>query len=83
VDRGEASAADRARLYWLRVNLTPTIPAPIAITARLVHTHLDSAQNLYAGMAFEWAFHLAHRDFVVEQIARYVLELQRQQAKAA
>jgi hypothetical protein len=83
VDKSESAAADRARLYWIRVNLTPTIPAPIAMTARLVHTHLDSAQNLYAGMAFEWAFHMAHRDFVVEQITRYVMQLQKQQSKAA
>lgn len=79
VDKSESSAADRARLYWIRINLMPTIPAPIAMTARLVHTHMDSSQNLYAGMAFEWAFHLAHREFVVEQIARYVAELQRNQ----
>lgn len=80
VDKKESSAADRARLYWIRINLMPTIPAPIAMTARLVHTHMDSSQNLYAGMAFEWAFHVAHRDFVVDQIARYVAELQRNQA---
>ncbi len=85
VDRGEASAADRARLFWMRINLMPTIPSPIAMTARLVHTHIDSGQNLYAGMAFEWAFHAAHRDFVVGQITRYVMQLQKQQtaAKAA
>jgi c-di-GMP-binding flagellar brake protein YcgR len=84
IERGEASAADRARLFWMRVNLMPTIPAPIAMTARLVHTHIDSSQNLYAGMAFEWAFHAAHRDFVVAQITRYVTQLQKQRlAKAA
>lgn len=82
IDRNESSAADRARLYWMRVNLMPTIPSPIAMTARLVHTHMDSSQNLYAGMAFEWAFHTAHRDFVVGQITRYVLQLQKQQVSA-
>jgi hypothetical protein len=85
IDRSEASAADRARLFWVRVNLMPTIPAPIAMTARLVHTHIDSSQNIYAGMAFEWAFHTSHRDFVVAQITRYVAQLQQHQglAKAA
>ena len=83
VDKNESSAADRARLYWVRINLMPMIPAPIAMTARLVHTHIDSAQNLYAGLAFEWSFHLAHRDFVVDQITRYVAQLQKQQARAA
>lgn len=80
IDHSDAGAADRPRLYWLRVHLMPQIPAPLGITARLVHTHIDSAQNLYAGMAFEWSFHPAHRDFVTEQICRYVAILQKQQA---
>jgi c-di-GMP-binding flagellar brake protein YcgR len=83
IDRSESSAADRARLFWIRVNLMPTIPAPIAMTARLVHTHIDSSQNIYAGMAFEWSFNAGHRDFVVAQITRYVGQLQRQQQSAA
>jgi hypothetical protein len=41
-----------------------------------VHTHLDSAQNLYAGAAFDFAFNPGHRDFVVEQVARYVDRIQ-------
>lgn len=84
LDRTESSAAaaGRARLFWLRVNLMPTIPAPIAMTARLVHTHMDSSQNLYAGMAFEWAFNAGHKDFVVSQITRYVGQLQKQQQSA-
>ncbi|MEX2218393.1 MAG: flagellar brake domain-containing protein [Phycisphaerales bacterium] len=76
IDPRESGAADRARLLWLRIDLTPRIPAPIAMTARPVHTHLDSAQNLYYGLAFEWSFHPAHREFVVEQIGRYVSALQ-------
>lgn len=83
LDRADSAAADRTRLYWLRVNLTPQIPAPIAMTARLVHTHIDSTQNVYAGMAFEWSFHQAHRDFVVDQICRYVRALQASQARSA
>ncbi len=76
----DVAGVDRARYFWLRVDLTPEIPAPIAITARLAHTHIDSAQNLYAGMAFEWSFHAAHREFVVEQIRRYVTAIQRAQS---
>lgn len=82
LDRNDTAAADKARVYWLRVDLTPQIPAPIAMTARLVHTHIDSGQNLYAGMAFEWAFHESHREFVVEQICRYVAALQNGQVAA-
>jgi hypothetical protein len=80
---GDVGAVDRTRLFWLRVNLTPQIPAPLGITGRLVHTHVDSSQNIYAGIAFEWAFHPAHREFVVQQITRYVELLQAPRAKAA
>jgi hypothetical protein len=83
IDPKEAAAAERARLLWLRIDLTPTIPAPLAMTARPVHLHLDSTQSLYAGLSFEWAFHPAHREFIVEQIGRYVESLQRAQRRAA
>ena len=79
LDRSESAANERARLFWLRINLTPQIPAPIAVTARMVHTHLDSAQNLYAGMAFDFGFNPSHRQFVVEQICGYVTALQQRQ----
>jgi hypothetical protein len=83
LERSDGVAMDRARLFWIRINLMPQIPAPIGLTARLVHTHIDSAQNLYAGLAFEWAFHPAHKDFVIQQIARCVKLLHAQGAKAA
>lgn len=83
IDRADAAAMERSRLYWLRINLMPHIPAPIAMTARLAHTHIDSTQNLYAGLAFDFAFNQSHRQFVVDQICRYVGALQRQQVLAA
>lgn len=75
VTREDAAAASRTRLFWMRVNLTPLIPAPLAMTAKCAHSHLDSAQNLYIGAAFEFAFHPAHREFVTDQIGRYVRRL--------
>lgn len=83
IDRDEASAVDRARLFWLRIDLTPHIPAPLGITARLVHTHIDSSQSVYGGMAFDFAFNPAHRDFVVDQIARYARLAQVAQSQAS
>jgi hypothetical protein len=80
INPSDAGAADRARLYWMRLDLTPHVPAPIGITARLVHTHVDSTQSVYAGMAFDWSFNPPHRDFVVEQICRCVNLIQREQA---
>ena len=79
---GDSAAVDRARLYWVRVHLRPHIAAPIGITARLAHTHIDSTQSLYAGMAFEWSFTPEHRNFVVEQITRCVKSIQRAQSAA-
>ncbi len=78
--KGEAGALDRARLLWVRLDLTPHVAVPIGIAARVVHTHLDSAQNLYAGLAFEFAHHPPYRQFVVEQICHYVEEVSRRQA---
>ncbi len=71
VSKEDSTAAGRCRLLWVRLNLTPEIPAPLGLTAKVVHTHLDSAQNLYLGAAFDFDFNPAHRDFVVDQIARY------------
>jgi hypothetical protein len=83
IGKNEAVAAERSRLIWMRLNLTPHIAAPIAITGRVVHTHLDSAQNLYAGVAFEFAFNPAHKDFVISQVTRYVNQVQATARRAA
>lgn len=76
VPREHAQPIDRSRLLWLRVDLRPIVRAPLGITAKIAHTHLDSAQNLYAGLAFEFSFHPAHREFVVAQMERFVKTLQ-------
>jgi len=76
VRRDDAQAAGRSRLLWTRVNLMPHIAAPLAMTAKVVHTHIDSAQNLYLGAAFEFGFNQSHREFVVDQITAYVNRVQ-------
>jgi hypothetical protein len=76
IGKEEASAGERARLIWMRINLMPQIKAPLGLTAKIVHTHLDSGQNLYAGAAFDFAFNPGHRDFVVDQVTRYVNRVQ-------
>lgn len=80
IAKEEASALERARLLWMRLDLTPQVAAPVGIAARVAHTHLDSAQNLYAGLAFEFAHHPAYRQFVVDQISRYVEQVSAAQA---
>lgn len=78
------SAALGSRPYvWLRVDLRPQIPAPIAVTCRVAHTHVDSSQAVYAGLAFDFSHNPAHRKFVVDQFCGYVEALQRTQRKRA
>lgn len=71
ISAADSSAIGRAPLLWMRIDLTPEIPIPLGLTARVVHTHLDSAQNLYAGMTFDFSYNTGHRDFIISQIARY------------
>lgn len=80
VDKSEASALDRCRYLWMKIDLRPEIPAPIGLTARLVHVHTDHEHNVYAGVAFEFSFNASHRDFVTSQIGRYVGAIQARHA---
>jgi len=70
---------DSSALFWMRITLTPHIPLPLAVTARARHTYLNSAQQMYAGMAFEFGYHPQHQRFVVDQLLRYVSLVQREQ----
>ncbi len=81
---GEASAADRHHAFWLRIDLRPQIPVPVAVSARRVHCHLDSNGQTYAGMAFDFTFNPSHQRFVTDLFNRYIDELQtRQRTRAA
>jgi len=80
IDPDDRAKISSDRLFWLRVDLEPDIPSPLGIAARLKHTHIDSAQRTYAGMAFEFGFDPKHQKFVVDQLCRYAANLQRQQA---
>ena len=79
----EAGSLDRGRTLFLRIDLTPHIPAPLGVTARMVHQHLDSGMNVHAGLCFDFSFNPEHREFVSEQMRRYVGALQAGQAARA
>ena len=83
VARDDHAAANRSRLVWCQVDLRPEIPAPVGMTVRIAHTHLDSGQNLYLGGAFDFAFHASHREFIVEQVTGYVNRLVQRGTKLA
>lgn len=75
VEPEDASTLESSRIFWLRVDLRPELPAPLGLTARLAHSHAESTGRVYAGIAFEFGFHQGHRGFVVEQITSYVAKL--------
>ncbi|GAB4548763.1 MAG: hypothetical protein Tsb0013_09590 [Phycisphaerales bacterium] len=70
---------ETARFLWLRIDLRPDMPAPLCVCARARHTHIDSTQSVYAGLSFEFGSRAEHREFVVDQICKYVAQIQRDQ----
>lgn len=76
------SEIDSGKLFWIRMDLRPTIPAPLVLTAKLAHSHIDSQQNTIAGLAFEFGYNNQHKDFVVKQISRYLGAMQPQRKAA-
>jgi c-di-GMP-binding flagellar brake protein YcgR len=71
---GPADAANlgRHKLFWIRFALPPELATPVCATAKLVHTHMDSSQYTYAGLAFDFSFNPGHQQFVFDQICRYI-----------
>jgi hypothetical protein len=69
------SPFNRGKFFWLSIDLRPDLPEPLCVTARLAHTHLDSHQQTYAGLAFDFTFHPEHQAFITELLARYVERL--------
>ncbi|MBL4590994.1 MAG: hypothetical protein JKY96_03435 [Phycisphaerales bacterium] len=83
VDKENRASIDAGQVFWLRMDLRPTVPTPLVLTARLAHTHIDSQQNTYAGLAFDFGLNPEHKGFVVGQIARYIMSMQAVNKKAA
>jgi len=67
--------------FWVQIELTPMVEAPIGLVGRLAHTHIDSQQRVYAGFAFEFNHDQTHRKFVTDLLCKYVNDLQRQQLR--
>ena len=75
----EAGALTRHRIFWIRITLGKDNPVPLVATGKLVHTHIDSMNNTYAGMAFDFSFNPEHQKTVAAQIASYVQRVQAKQ----
>jgi hypothetical protein len=66
----DCQALLRHKHFWIRISLPEG--APICASAKVAHTHLEAAQSVYVGMAFDFSFNPSHQAFVVEQICKYL-----------
>jgi len=80
-EQEEPALTRKAPCYWLELDLTPTIPAPLSVAARLVHTRVNSAKRLYAGFAFTFDHNPSYERFVVDQLCQCVALMEREQLK--
>ena len=81
VEPDDAGPLGRHRVFWLRLNLKPELPIPAIASGKVVHTHIDSSQRTYAGVAFDFSFNPGHQKVLAGQITHYIeqrQELQRQ-----
>jgi len=69
----------RHKLFWMRISLPEGLNTPICASAKLVHTHIESNHDVYAGMAFDFTFNPGHQRFVIDQICRYIALQQKAQ----
>lgn len=76
VDKDNRSHLDAVQQFWLSINLLPAVPAPLVMVARMAHTHLDSQQNTYAGLAFDFSQSTNHKEFVVREIDTFIRQSQ-------
>ena len=72
-----AQIMSRHKVFWLRFALPPELDTPVCASAKLAHTHMESDQHIYAGMAFDFSFNAGHQRFVVDQICRCIAIQQR------
>lgn len=81
VNPNDAGTLGRHKLFWMRFSLPPELSTPICATGKITHSHMDSTQATFAGLAFDFSFNPGHQSFVVDQICRYIAVQQRSQLK--
>jgi c-di-GMP-binding flagellar brake protein YcgR len=80
----EAAGLEGKRRFWMTIDLTPGIPAPVGVVTRLAHTRIDSEQRVYVGMSFEFDHHPEYKRFIVDLLTGFASSLQQEQlAKSA
>jgi hypothetical protein len=83
VEQDSAQALTRHRVFWIRMPLLPELEVPVCATGKVVHTHIDSQQRTYAGVAFDFTFNSGHQQIVAEQIQHYIERVQASQLDAS
>ncbi len=78
VEPDDAHLLAHHHVFWIRLVL-PGLAAPICAVGKVVHTHMESTQQTYAGVAFDFSFNPANQRVVVDQICRYIASQQRHQ----
>jgi hypothetical protein len=79
VEPGDAQALHRHKILWMQIDLPPQLKTPLCVTGKVVHTHIESSQQVYAGLAFDFSVNPGHQRFIVDQISRYIAVQQREQ----
>jgi hypothetical protein len=82
VDSDASQSLNRHRVFWIKVPLEPELTLPLYVTGKVVHTHIDSMQRTYAGVAFDFTFNHGHENLVAEQIQFYIERIQASQLEA-
>lgn len=82
VGSDDSGILGRHRVLWLRLALEPEMPVPMNATGKVVHTHIDSTQKTYVGIAFDFSFNPAHQKLVGDQIQHYIEQKQDLQRQA-
>jgi hypothetical protein len=82
VEQEDAQSIARHRVFWIRMPLSPELEVPVCATGKVVHTHIDSQQRTYIGIAFDFTFNSGHQQVVSEQIQHYIERVQASQIKA-
>jgi hypothetical protein len=79
VEPGDTATVGRHKLFWMQIDLPPHFSTPLCVTGKVVHTHMESSQQLYVGMAFDFSFNAGHQRFIIDQVSRYIAMQQREQ----
>lgn len=77
VNPDDAGTLGRHKVFWLRFTLPPELSTPICATGKMTHSHMDSTQATFAGLAFDFSFNPGHQNFMIDQICRYIALQQR------